>query len=148
MSGKVSKLFRYVLYFILFCVLLRACGAITLHDHEWQEATCTTPKTCSVCGDTEGDPLCHHWTEATCIAPKTCSVCGEAVGGPSKHDWIKATCEVPKTCSVCGAQDGEALGHHTIPQLGIQRSARRARRKGSAQIPVLAVALLLQRVSP
>lgn len=110
--AKASKLFRYVLYFILFCVLLRACGAITLHDHEWQEATCTTAKTCSVCGDTEGDPLGHHWTEATCIAPKTCSVCGETVGVPSKHDWIKATCEVPKTCSVCGAQDGEALGHH------------------------------------
>ena len=112
--AKASKLFRYVLYFILFCVLLRACGAITLHDHEWQEATCTTAKTCSVCGDTEGDPLGHQWIDATCTAPKTCSVCGETTGYPTRHKWVKATCTEAKTCSVCGKTDGEPLGHHAI----------------------------------
>lgn len=27
--------------------------------HEWQEATCTNPKTCSACGETEGEALGH-----------------------------------------------------------------------------------------
>ncbi|MCD7860400.1 MAG: hypothetical protein LUG25_00610 [Oscillospiraceae bacterium] len=26
-------------------------------EHEWIEATCTEPKTCAVCGETEGDVL-------------------------------------------------------------------------------------------
>lgn len=110
--AKASKLFRYVLYFILFCVLLRSCGAITLHDHEWQDATCTSPRTCSVCGKTDGVPLDHQWIAATCTAPKTCSVCGATNGKPSGHDWNKATCETPKVCSVCGETDGEPLGHY------------------------------------
>lgn len=107
-----SKFFRYVLYFILFCVLLRACGAITLHDHEWQKAACATPKACSICGDTEGDPLGHQWANATCTAPKTCTVCGETKGYPSYHKWVKATCTEAKTCSICGETDGEPLGHY------------------------------------
>ena len=49
------------------------CG----HEHTWTEATCTAPKTCDSCGETEGDVLEHSWTEATCTAPKTCSVCGK-----------------------------------------------------------------------
>ena len=112
MLSKVSKGFRYILCFLLFCILLHACGVITLHDHEWQDATCTTPKTCVICGDTDGDPLGHQWADATCTAPKTCTVCGETTGSPSKHDWMKATCESPKTCSVCGETAGEPLGHY------------------------------------
>ena len=112
MFGKVSKLFRYVLYFILFCVLLCACGVITLHDHEWQEATCAAAKTCSICGDTKDDPLEHQWVDATCTEPKTCTVCGETKGYPYYHKWVKATCAEAKTCSVCGETDGEPLGHY------------------------------------
>lgn len=112
MSGKVSKLFRYVLYFILFCVLLRACGVITLHAHEWQGATCAAAQTCSICGDTKEDPLEHQWADATCTEPKTCTICGETKGYPYYHKWVKATCAEAKTCSVCGATDGEPLGHY------------------------------------
>ena len=31
------------------------CG----HEHSWTEATCTAPKTCDSCGETEGDVLEH-----------------------------------------------------------------------------------------
>ena len=112
MSGKGLMRLRFVPYFLLFCVLLCSCS---LHDHEWQDPTCTTAKTCTVCGDTDGDPLGHQWADATCTAPKTCTVCGETAGSPSKHNWAKATCEAPKTCSICGAQEGEALGHSFNP---------------------------------
>ena len=49
-------------------------------NHTWVEATCTTPKTCSVCGTTEGEPLEHNWMEATIEAPRTCTLCGATEG--------------------------------------------------------------------
>ena len=79
--------------------------------HTWVDATCTTPKTCSVCDATEGEALGHDWADATCTAPKTCSVCDATEGEALGHDWADATCTAPKTCSVCDATEGEALGH-------------------------------------
>ena len=55
--------------------------------------------------------LGHSWVAATCTAPKTCSVCGATEGSALGHSWIAATCTAPKKCSVCGATEGSALGH-------------------------------------
>ena len=84
--------------------------------HTWVDADCDTPKTCSVCGATEGEALGHDWADATTEAPKTCKVCGATEGDPlppavCEHDWSDADCDTPKTCSKCGATEGEALGH-------------------------------------
>lgn len=79
--------------------------------HTWVEADCTTPKTCSVCGATEGEALGHTWVDADCTTAKTCSVCGATEGEPAGHAWVDADCTTPKTCSVCGATEGEAKGH-------------------------------------
>ena len=57
---------------------LCACG----HQHTWVEATCTEPKTCSECGETEGEPLGHQFSEATYWDTPTCSVCGIVEGEP------------------------------------------------------------------
>jgi uncharacterized protein YjdB len=35
------------------------------HTHDWQEATCTEPKTCKKCGQTEGEVLGHEWGTPT-----------------------------------------------------------------------------------
>ncbi len=51
-------------------------------------------------------PLGHEWLEATCTEPKKCSRCGETQGEPAGHRWIEATYELPETCSVCGATQG------------------------------------------
>lgn len=56
---------------------LTACGSC---DHTFSNATCTTPKTCTLCGATEGEVAEHTWVEATYSAPKTCSVCGATEG--------------------------------------------------------------------
>ena len=48
---------------------------ITAKGHDWADATCTAPSTCTVCGATTGDALGH--------------TAGEAV----KENIVKATCE-------------------------------------------------------
>lgn len=81
-------------------------------QHEWVEATCTEPKTCSKCGETEGEALGHDWIEASCASPKTCSRCGETEGETLAHtpgEWEVVTepttitkGERVQTCAVCG----------------------------------------------
>lgn len=90
---------------VVVCVMLTGCG----HEHTWTEATCTEPKTCSECGETEGEALGHTWVEATCAEPKHCSACGETEGEASEHTWTEATYWEAKTCSVCGETEGEPL---------------------------------------
>ena len=35
-------------------------------DHEWVDATCKAPQTCSKCGDTNGGVLPHHYKDGLC----------------------------------------------------------------------------------
>lgn len=35
-------------------------------DHKWADATCIAPKTCSVCGQTEGDVIDHNYQDGVC----------------------------------------------------------------------------------
>lgn len=79
--------------------------------HSWAEATCAAPKTCTVCNATEGEALGHNWAEATCEKSKFCTVCEKTEGNPLEHDWKSADCESPKTCSLCGKINGDAIGH-------------------------------------
>ena len=53
-------------------------------QHKWSAATCVDPKTCALCGATEGEPDAdaHTWVDATCTEPKTCSACGATTGEP------------------------------------------------------------------
>lgn len=87
------------------CVLL---------GHQWQEASCIAPATCTVCGKTEGDALGHQWVAARCKIPKMCTVCGETEGAALGHQWLPADCVTAKTCSVCRKTEGNALGHQWI----------------------------------
>ena len=82
--------------------------------HDWQDATCITPITCSKCGKTEGEPLSHKWLKATCTTPKTCRVCKEKVGfalGHTEGEWktvsnnmVEATVTSQKYCTVCNIE--------------------------------------------
>lgn len=99
---------RLQILFVITGILLlglTGCG----HEHVWEDAACIAPKTCSECGETEGEALGHTWVDATCSAPKTCSVCGETEGEPLEHTWIAANYQDPKTCSICGETEGNPL---------------------------------------
>ena len=93
----------------LFLLTFALCGFC--QEHTWTEASCSEPKTCSVCGETEGEALGHDWIPADCTNARTCARCGKVSGLPKGHQWQEADCEHPKTCSVCGAVEGKALGH-------------------------------------
>lgn len=54
-------------------------------SHEWTEATCSTRKTCKLCGETEGETRAHAWVAATCTAPRTCKLCGMTLGTRLYH---------------------------------------------------------------
>ena len=56
-------------------------------DHDWQNATCVAPKTCSKCSETEGEALGHTGGTATCTEKATCSVCSEKYGELAAHDY-------------------------------------------------------------
>ena len=88
-------------------ILATLCGCV--HQHNWSEATCTSPRKCLECGETEGEPLGHSWSEATCIKAKTCMACGTIEGVPLGHDWIEATYTTPMTCKRCAVTEGEPL---------------------------------------
>ena len=106
----MSKKYLIPAAIILVALIIGLCyGIFKPCDHEWNNATCTEPATCSVCGETAGDPLGHNWAETTCAAPKTCTICGKTDGEPLGHDWLEASYDAPKTCSVCGETDGEPL---------------------------------------
>ncbi len=89
--------------------------------HQWNDATCTTLKTCTVCGTTEGEMLPHNWEDATCITAKTCKTCGATDGSALGHEWTTPDvdlCEVQSTCSRCGATDGENKEHTPVEDDG------------------------------
>ena len=92
---------------MVLALILAGCGC----DHEWYAATCSAPKTCSLCGEIEGEPLPHTWGEATCTNAKTCAVCKATEGNPLPHTWETANCTNAKTCTVCKVTEGDALGH-------------------------------------
>ena len=85
--------------------------------HNWQDATCTEPKTCILCGETTGEAIGHIWY-ATCTEPRTCTVCGGTDGEALGHSYVAEILEKPtftttgqqqKVCSVCGDTVTETL---------------------------------------
>lgn len=90
-----------------------------LGAHNWTPATCTAPKTCSVCQATEGDPLGHtegtewksdkdnHWHTCTVAG---CGVVIESSKAAHTPDREAATETDPIKCSVCDYIITPALG--------------------------------------
>ncbi len=83
---------------------------ISAIEHTWQKATCTNPKTCKICGKTEGNPLGHTGGTATCENKAICSRCNKEYGDYATHTYktttTKATLSkngsIVKKCTVCG----------------------------------------------
>ena len=63
--------------------------------HDWEEASCTTPKCCKACGLLDGNVLNHISGEATCVDQAICTVCGQRYGeaNPNNHSPKEAVKE-------------------------------------------------------
>lgn len=111
----------FIFVSIISLVFLASCGC----KHEWKDATCTEPQTCTKCGKTQGETLGHMYgeekvlKEPTCTETGskelTCSICGEvetveipATGHKLKfmsHEKAPTCSEKGKgayRCTVCG----------------------------------------------
>lgn len=63
-------------------------NSVVQHQHIWQEATCTTLRTCTTCGATTGSVSEHKWQEATYDSPETCTVCGATRGSKLQKEAV------------------------------------------------------------
>lgn len=66
--------------------------AIEKNAHSYKAATCTSPKTCSVCGKADGTALGHKYGNATCYDAAKCTVCGITTGSVAGHKFVNGTC--------------------------------------------------------
>lgn len=99
----------------------------TDHTHDWVEANCTEPKTCTTCGATEGDNLGGHiGGQATCLARAKCERCGKVYGSAGKHlyedkntssEYIASSATMNSaakyyfSCVYCGAKGTKTFVH-------------------------------------
>lgn len=82
-------------------------------------------RTCSVCGEVDValiEPLGHDWVDATCTTPKTCSRCGEIIGEPLGHNWSDWVIDARATGLTEGSKHRECtrcgeIIETTIPKL-------------------------------
>lgn len=121
---------------MLLIVVAVACLSGCGHSHRWKEATCTEPKTCVSCDQTEGEALGHDWQEATCTQSSRCSRCQKTNGKPLGHNWTEATCTKAGVCTVCGAL-GEELAEHSVAEWSVEMAATCA--KGGMEAGVCTV---------
>ena len=99
---------------LLILMLLAACGQNStdkqVHVHTWVEATCTSPKTCSECGATEGSAKGHS------VQIGKCANCGEPQG-KNIVDSIKAKLEIASSSqdrAIETAQTGSSMGSFDV----------------------------------
>ena len=93
---KILK--KALIIILVMSVILSFCACTGACLHSWQEATCTLPRTCSLCGATEGDAAGHSYGDTTCISQEPCTVCGTYEGIVPTHKWR----EDGKVCLLCG----------------------------------------------
>ena len=103
---------------VCMCLGLVACGDTC--NHQWEEATCTTPKTCMLCGKMEGSALGHTGGTATCTEKAVCSVCHEEYGelDESNHTgavkWFKRADGHYQGYDCCGAVASQKEPHRNV----------------------------------
>ncbi len=89
---------------VILLLALSGCSC----SHEWMEADCVTPKTCSKCDAVEGEALGHDYLPASCTTPETCARCGETRGDVLEHsygEWFLGETEMIRSCQSCGAEE-------------------------------------------
>ena len=75
-------------------------------NHIWADADCTTPKSCTVCNKTDGDPLGHNTNgPATCEEDEYCSRCESVIQEAIGHS-VAILDAIEPTCTAVGYTQG------------------------------------------
>ena len=103
-------------------------------DHDWVEATCTTPAHCTQCGES-GEPV-HHIPDSavSCTTDQVCTVCGEVLNYATGHNYKGMTNkeytnlgenhDVDGICPGCGEEIGYIEAHIYYTQVdGVKKCA-------------------------
>ena len=93
--------------------------------HTGGTATCTKLAECSVCGKEYGKLGKHNWVNADCLNPKTCTICEETIGDALGHSVVSDIAVAP-TCETKGLTEGShcfvcketIVAQKEIPALG------------------------------
>ena len=74
------------------------------HEHTHEGVPTCQGHWCDICGDFYGEPNldAHEFEDATCTTPKTCLECGEVHGEALGHDFVEVAAEEPAICGICG----------------------------------------------
>ena len=92
--------------------VLVAQTEIPAKGHSWTAASCTAPRTCSVCGETDGEPLGHDWGEWTVTAEATCTEKGEKTRSCQREGCDATdTVDIPAN----GHTEGKPVRENVVP---------------------------------
>ena len=106
----MKKILCLISVFMLIVVLAFSLSSCEC-NHEWQEATCTTPRTCTKCGETIGTTLYHNYERVGCDEYLRCKDCGtDSTYSKSYHSYV-GNCEEIGACFYCGEPSPKALEH-------------------------------------
>ena len=101
-----------------------------VHDCVYSDATCTAPKTCTICGATDGDALGHSYDEGKETTPATCTTTGVKTYtchcGNIKTETTDALGHTTEqgTCDRCGKEvGGTALTEKTYSYTFVSKAA-------------------------
>ena len=85
---------------LLLAALLAGCAC----EHEWEPATCLTPRTCKLCSAVQGKVRAHSWGSTACNDPQPCIYCFTMEGMVLTHEW-REDCRI---CIHCGKDERPA----------------------------------------
>ena len=112
---KGSRIFLIgILALLLLVNAFALVGCDEICNHQWSQATCTSPKKCSLCNKTEGKALGHtpEADDGDCTTAVICSVCEVVVTqAKTAHAGGTATCFSRAHCSACEQEYGELAAH-------------------------------------
>ncbi|MBQ7873897.1 MAG: hypothetical protein IJ306_01860 [Oscillospiraceae bacterium] len=103
-TAVVEKVFEYKNGYQTFDIVLEC-------NHNWVDATCEAPKTCTICGATEGEALGHNWGAVSykweeengalsCTATRVCQ--NDAAHTESAEATVTSEVEKEPTCTESG----------------------------------------------
>ena len=92
--------------------ILVAQTEVPAKGHTWTAASCTAPRTCSVCSATDGNPLGHDWSDWTVTTEATCTAKGEKTRS-CQRDGCDAT--ETREIAALGHTEGKAVRENVVP---------------------------------